>query len=72
MGMMANKAEGITHIECWVHIHRKFNEEIPKNASSKRFQCEIGKNYCDQLFRLEKERAYLSPKARLEKKLFQF
>ena len=62
--------EGVTHVGCWAHARRKFDEAcraVPKGKRSP--TAEQGVAYCTQLFELEKEFKDLSPEERKKQRL---
>ena len=62
--------EGVTHVGCWAHARRKFDEAcraVPKGKRSP--TAEQGVAYCTQLFELEKEFKALSPEERKKQRL---
>lgn len=64
-----NAVEGATHVGCWAHARRKFDEALrasPKGRPSPTAQ--QGVAYCTELFKLEDKLKNLSPEERKEKR----
>jgi transposase len=57
--------EGITIVNCWAHLRRKFFEAIGKDDNPKS-KASIGYNFCNQLFKIERDISEMSPNERLE------
>ena len=67
-----NNVEDVTHIGCWAHLRRKFEDSrnaMPKGKRSP--TAEQGVAYCTKLFDLEKSFQKLTPKERKKKRLEQ-
>ena len=67
-----NAVAGATHVGCWAHARRKFDEALraaPKGKKSP--TAEQGVAYCSQLFKLEEKFKNLSPEERKEQRLKQ-
>jgi len=64
--------EEVTHVGCWAHARRKFDEACRAAPEGKRSPtAEQGVAYCTQLFELEKEFKDLSPEERKKQRLEQ-
>ena len=64
--------EGVTHIGCWAHARRKFEEAQKAMPKGKRSTtAEQGVAYCTQLFKLEEKWKDLTPEDRKKKRLEQ-
>ena len=64
--------EGVTHVGCWAHARRKFEEARKAMPKGKRSTtAEQGVAYCTQLFKLEEQWKDLSPEERKGKRLEQ-
>ena len=62
----------VTHIGCWAHARRKFDEALKAVPKGKRSPtAEQGVAYCSRLFKLEENFKELSPEARKEQRLIQ-
>lgn len=64
-----NAVEGATHVGCWAHARRKFDEALrasPKGRPSPTAQ--QGVAYCSELFKLEDKLKDLPPEERKEKR----
>ena len=64
--------ENVTHVGCWAHARRKFEEAqkaVPKGKRSN--TAEQGVAYCTQLFKLEEKFKELSPEERKKMRLEQ-
>lgn len=64
--------EGVTHVGCWAHARRKFEEArkaVPKGKRSP--TSEQGVAYCSQLFKLEEQFRDLTPEKRKQQRLEQ-
>ena len=67
-----NAVEGVTHIGCWAHARRKFEEALMAVPKGNRAPtAEQGMAYCQKLFDLEKGWKNLSPEDRKEQRLEQ-
>ncbi len=67
-----NAVEGATHVGCWAHARRKFDEALRAVPKGKRSPtAEQGVAYCSQLFRLEEKFKGLSPEERKKQRLEQ-
>ena len=64
--------EGATHVGCWAHARRKFDEALRAVPKGKRSPtAEQGVAYCSQLFKLEEKFKNLSPEERKVQRLKQ-
>ena len=62
--------EGVTHVGCWAHVRRYFNDACRAAPKGKRSPtAEQGVAYCTQLFKLEQEFKDLSPEERKQQRL---
>ena len=67
-----NAVEGVTHVGCWAHACRKFEEALKAVPKGKRAPtAEQGMAYCQKLFELEKRWKELSPEERKKQRLEQ-
>ena len=67
-----NAVEGATHVGCWAHARRKFDEALRAVPKGKRSPtAEQGVAYCSQLFKLEEKFKNLSPEERKVQRLKQ-
>ena len=67
-----NSVEGVTHVGCWAHLRRKFEDArnvMPKGKRSP--TAEQGVAYCTKLFELEKSFKKLTPEERKKQRLEQ-
>lgn len=56
-GYKALEGAGVTLVECWSHMRRKFEEALKalKKQDRKNAKANIGLEYCNQIFALERE-----------------
>ena len=67
-----NAVSGATHVGCWAHARRKFDEALRASPKGKKSPtAEQGVAYCSQLFKLEEKFKDLSPEERKEQRLKQ-
>ncbi len=67
-----NSVENVTHVGCWAHARRKFNdayEALPK--SKKQGAAVEGLAYCTKLFDIERKLADMTPDERYKERLEQ-
>lgn len=63
-----NAVQGVTHVGCWAHARRYFDEAV---SVSKGSEAAVGQAYCIQLFKLGEKFAEDSPEKRKQKRLEQ-
>ena len=67
-----NAVDGATHVGCWAHVRRKFDEALRAVPKGKRSPtAEQGVAYCTELFKLEEKLKELSPEERKVQRLEQ-
>ena len=67
-----NDVKNVTHVGCWAHLRRKFDEAVkalPKGTKSG--AAITGLAYCTKLFMMEREFQQLSPEERYQKRMEQ-
>ena len=65
-----NDVDCVTHIGCWAHLRRKFDEAVKALPAGKKTGAAVtGLAYCTQLFMLEREFQALTPEERFQKRM---
>lgn len=65
-----NSVEDVTHVGCWAHTRRKFNEAVAVLPKGKKGGAALeGEAYCTKLFNIEEALADLAPEERYTKRL---
>ena len=65
-----NDVASVTHVGCWAHLRRKFDEAVKAlPAGKKTGAAPTGLAYCTKLFMLERELQDLTPEERFEKRM---
>ena len=67
-----NSVQDVTHVGCWAHARRKFNEAVAVMPKGKKGGAALeGEAYCTKLFHIEESLAELPPEERYTKRLEQ-
>lgn len=62
--------EHVTHVGCWAHVRRKFNDAVEAAPKGKKSPTAVqGVAYCMQLFKIDETRKDLTPEKRQKKRL---
>ena len=71
-GYRALEGQGVTLVECWAHVRRKFDEALKVLDKKERQNAtaNIGLDYCNRLFKLERdyEAVNLTPEERIKRR----
>ncbi len=59
-----NQVTGAVRCGCWAHMRRKWQEAMPKGATTATSKAGIGYEYCNKLFALEKKLSEMSDAVR--------
>ncbi len=67
-----NSVEGVTHVGCWSHARRYFDEAVKASGGKeKNPKAKEGLDFCNRLFHLEKQWQELTPEERHQKRLLE-
>lgn len=65
-----NDVENVTHVGCWAHLRRKFDEAVKSQPKGTKTGSAVeGLAYCTKLFMIEQELQDLTPEERYEERL---
>ena len=65
-----NDVENVTHVGCWAHLRRKFNDAVKAQPKGTKTGSAVeGLAYCTKLFMIERELQDLPPEKRYEERL---
>lgn len=67
-----NSVEGVTHVGCWSHARRYFDEAVKASGGKgKNPKAKEGLDFCNRLFHLERKWRELTPEERHQKRLLE-